>query len=456
MKILHYTLGLPPYRSGGLTKYSIDLMISQIKLGNNVDLLYPGRFNITNNTKVKSNRNYKGIRVHEIINPLPVSLLGGIRNPKKFMDKIDGNVYLEFLNRIKPDIIHIHTLMGIHKEFIEAANMLNIKTIYTTHDYFGICPKVNLIDFNGKVCSDYDNGKKCITCNKYSYSMNLIYIMQSKLYRELKCSNVLIKLRNYKNNKLNNIKNNKTNKSNKIINIYNYKEYTQLRKYYIEILSSIDYFHFNSSVAKKQYEKYIPSIKGKVIHITHSDIKINNLQKLFSMQSEELRISYLGPINEHKGFYLLKDSLDELLRRNITNWKLNIYGDTKTLNIDSKYYMLHGRYSYSDLENIFNNTDILVIPSICKETFGFIGLEALSYGVPVIISKYVGLKDIVEKYKVGITFNPNLNELSKLLQDIINNKLILNDINKTIIDQNFEFSVNTHSKNIIDLYNTII
>lgn len=32
MKILHYNLGLPPYRSGGLTKYSTDLMIEQSKI----------------------------------------------------------------------------------------------------------------------------------------------------------------------------------------------------------------------------------------------------------------------------------------------------------------------------------------------------------------------------------------------------------------------------------------
>ena len=31
MKILHYSLGFPPYRSGGLTKFSMDLMREQIR-----------------------------------------------------------------------------------------------------------------------------------------------------------------------------------------------------------------------------------------------------------------------------------------------------------------------------------------------------------------------------------------------------------------------------------------
>ena len=33
MNVLHYALGFPPYRSGGLTKLCVDLMIQQSKEG---------------------------------------------------------------------------------------------------------------------------------------------------------------------------------------------------------------------------------------------------------------------------------------------------------------------------------------------------------------------------------------------------------------------------------------
>lgn len=42
MRILHYTLGLPPFRSGGLTRYASDLMEEQTK-HNEVFHLYPGK-----------------------------------------------------------------------------------------------------------------------------------------------------------------------------------------------------------------------------------------------------------------------------------------------------------------------------------------------------------------------------------------------------------------------------
>ena len=45
----------------------------------------------------------------------------------------------------KPDVIHIHTFMGLYAEFLEAAKQLQIKTVFTTHDYYAICPKGNML-----------------------------------------------------------------------------------------------------------------------------------------------------------------------------------------------------------------------------------------------------------------------------------------------------------------------
>ena len=41
----------------------------------------------------------------------------------------------------------------------------------------------------------------------------------------------------------------------------------------------------------------------------------------------------------------------------------------------------------------FKQMDLLIVPSIWKETFSLITLEALSYGIPVLISNNVGAKD---------------------------------------------------------------
>ena len=58
---------------------------------------------------------------------------------------------------------------------------------------------------------------------------------------------------------------------------------------------------------------------------------------------------------------------------------------------------------------------MLVAPSIWYETFGFTVLEALSYGLPVIVSDHVGAKDIVGDNGIIIS-SGNVDELKNAIQ----------------------------------------
>ncbi len=58
MRILHYSLGYPPNRSGGLVKYSLDLMEEEQKQGNQIYSLYPGRYNPLKKTHIRYEKNW--------------------------------------------------------------------------------------------------------------------------------------------------------------------------------------------------------------------------------------------------------------------------------------------------------------------------------------------------------------------------------------------------------------
>lgn len=89
MKILHYALGFPPYRTGGLTKYCIDLMLTQAEQGHEVALLWPGRITIVKKKpEIHKGRNWNGIESFEIINPLPVPLDEGILDVDAYIKKV--------------------------------------------------------------------------------------------------------------------------------------------------------------------------------------------------------------------------------------------------------------------------------------------------------------------------------------------------------------------------------
>lgn len=391
MKILHYFLGFPPYRSGGMTKYAFDLMQGQVETGEEVYALWPGRIRFfSKRMSVKIHKDIHGIKNFELINPLPVPLDEGIKDFQAYTRKCDGNVVKQFLENISPNVIHIHTLMGLPQEFIDVANALGIRTVFTSHDYFGLCPKVNLFK-KGLCCDDDHQCHDCVKCNQSALSIRKIRLLQSPLYRGIKN----LKLVRYFREKHRSAFFNGSRKVSLDLEVSNDAvEYQNLRGYYVSMLSEIDCIHFNSTQTKSIYERFFIPKSSKVLYITHSEIRDNRKAAFARQKSDKLRLTYLSQANPVKGFDVMRKALDELWADGVDNFELNLFCFVP---VPSPYMRFLGTsYTYNSLRNVFAKTDYLLVPSVCYETFGFVVLEALSYGVPVIVSDHVGAKDIVE------------------------------------------------------------
>ncbi len=426
MKILHYALGYPPFRTGGLTKYCVDLMLSQAEQGHEVAMLWPGRMSLLNKKiQIKKKINYEVLKSFELINPLPVALDEGIKDVDAFIRKGDQKYYRNFLKSIKPDVIHIHTLMGIHREFLLAAKELSIKTVFTTHDYYGLCPKVTLFR-DGNTCDDDNECKYCVKCNRNALSIKKIIFLQSPLYRGFKDSFIVKKLRSHHRKTF-------FSESEIVDQVqfdedagFRAREYRRLRQYYISMYKLIEIIHFNSTLSHKIYTRYFNPLNYKVCSISHRGISDNRKEKAFS--GEKLRITFLAPTKPFKGFRILKEALDELWQENYKDFILNIYGPTSEIR---PYMKIQDGYQYSELEDIFDRTDLLVAPSVWYETFGFTVLEALSYGVPVLVSENVGAKDVLDKCGAGICIQLSKESLKKSVLSLMN-KDLLREINLKI------------------------
>lgn len=182
MKILHYTLGFSPYRSGGLAKYAHDLMKSQIELGHAVTAFYPGSLHVFKmKCSIVRDRVIDDIIVYEMVNPLPVPLLYGIKEIGDMIDEknIDEKSFFEMLDAVNPKVLHVHTLMGLPKRYLEIVHNNGIKIVYTTHDYFGLCPKVNFINYDGAICDNACN-EQCPLCNVDAKSTLFLMVRNMK------------------------------------------------------------------------------------------------------------------------------------------------------------------------------------------------------------------------------------------------------------------------------------
>lgn len=294
MHILHYSLGFPPYRTGGMTIFCVDLMDQQLKSGHQVSLLWPGQI-FGKAVRIKKGEDVNGIRNYELINPLPIPYDEGIQKIEAFTKAGDSNVFISFLKQVKPHVIHIHTFMGLYSSFVDAAKALDIRIVFTTHDFFPICPKVTMYR-NGKICDSVRTCIDCPKCNSTALGLNRIQILQSPFYRTLKDTSVVKKLRKHHRDEYLNEKVQGIEESSR--NAY---DYLMLRKYYSEMLKKIDVIHYNSSVTQSVYEAIIGVNKNRRIPITHKAVSDNRKEKSFS--SGQLRIRYLGPQGGVKGFF---------------------------------------------------------------------------------------------------------------------------------------------------------
>lgn len=451
MNILHYILGTPPYRSGGLTKYAIDLMMEQRESNNNVSALYPGDFVPLNYSKTYiTTKEWNGFTLYEIKNPSPIPLLYGVKNPLSIFNpkRTLSEKEMDLLyKKVHPEIFHIHTLMGLPIELLSYLKNKNVKLIYTTHDYYGLCPKVNFINHHGNLCETAD-GKHCSICNAESPSNNFLMFRNSSYIMRYK--RFLSKIAQSDSNiRDENPEVEESQPTTKTI-----QQYNNLLIFYKKLFDNIDLFHFNSSLVENVYKTHYTIKKSITISVTHKQIADKRTIKSFNQS--KIRFGFIGNRTAYKGFPLLKETLIKLRNDGINNWELNVWGNGRiTTDLDCKQIQYRGTYNYENLNKIFE-IDLLIVPSICKETFSLITLEAISYGVPVLVTSNVGAKDLVLKYDDEFVIQPNKESLYKILNKILHNANLLKEYNKQIIEKPFHYTMKEHEATLRREYKKLI
>lgn len=222
------------------------------------------------------------------------------------------------------------------------------------------------------------------------------------------------------------------------------KKYQSLIDYYKDCFSMVDEFHFNSEVTRDTYRKYIVPKEEKIIPITHNGINDHRRKKSF--EENCLKIGFVGSAAPYKGLSRLIMALKQLNRND--KWRLDVWGDTIGQDESLPIYY-RGKFTHSAIETVYTSMDIMVVPSLWHETFGLVTLEALSYGVPVLVSDTVGAKDIVKEYDSKFVFHSD-EELVSLLELLVDDKSLLRNYNEAIISNDWRHSMSEHAQEIIE------
>ena len=122
------------------------------------------------------------------------------------------------------------------------------------------------------------------------------------------------------------------------------------------------------------------------------------------------RIMFSGRFDKKKNLPLLLKAMPEIVER-YPNLILDIAGSGSAKEIRylkslieslslAKNIEFHGWINETEMKALFSSTRLLVLPSE-NENFALVVSEALSAGVPCVVSKFVGTADIVAKHHAG-------------------------------------------------------
>lgn len=290
------------------------------------------------------------------------------------------NLLDEIVKGLNIAAIHVHHMIGHYFDLIDVAKRNNIKTFITLHDFYSLCPSINMLYNMEKYCLDLKE-KDCSNClyNKMKIKENIVSHWQSEW------------------------------------------------KYF---LTQFDYIITPSGSTKEIIEKElnIPNIKV----IEHGiDIERHYKEK----KSEVLNVAFIGVMAIHKG---AREIIELISSNKDKEIKYHLFGDSEfnELKRNRNNYIYHGRYKRNDLPHLMkeNNIDIVCNLSIWPETYSYTLTETIASGVPVLCYNIGAVCERINTNGFGwvISRNATVDDIRKKLISIADNngeyETILNNI----------------------------
>jgi glycosyltransferase involved in cell wall biosynthesis len=142
--------------------------------------------------------------------------------------------------------------------------------------------------------------------------------------------------------------------------------------------------------------------------------------------AEPLRFAILnGASSAEKGADLIVDALSELARRGLEHrFRLTVHGlipaHVRAAFAGQRSVVTAGEYRPGTLDQILDEVDVGLMPSVWQEVYGFAGIEFLAKGIPVIGNALGGIPEYVRPGETGwLNTSCSAQELADLMESAI-------------------------------------
>jgi len=165
----------------------------------------------------------------------------------------------------------------------------------------------------------------------------------------------------------------------------------------------------------KNINKKIPS---KVVYSFISENRLKQLIKITpKLNNQKIIFIGSGPDWHYKGLDILIKTF-KILKKEFPNIEINIIGDWKNIsNLNLKGFSFEG--IQKDIKKYLKNSSLMVHLGR-GDTFPVSTIEAMNAGIPVIISKDTGTREIVNKVRKDFVVDLNPLEVSDKIREYFN------------------------------------
>jgi len=373
MKIMKVIHGYPMRYNAGSEVYSQTLCHGLVKRGHTVDVFCREENSFERDFVVHTERDSdeEAITLYLVNNP---------RMKDRYrVEEIDDG-FADVLALTKPDIVHIGHLNHLSTGLVETAKNAGIPIVFTLHDYWLMCPRGQFMQFFSedrdeiwKDCDCQENENCAVRCYARYFSGEAERYGADLSY------------------------------------------WTDWVKHRMEharkIAEIVDVFIAPAKYLYNRFRDDFGIPENKMIYLDYG-FDLSRMSKRQRVAGEPFTFGYIGTHTPAKGIHVLLEAFAGVGG----NAALRIWGrrrgqDTDALTAiansipDKDRIQWKPEYKNSQItEDVFNNCDAIIVPSIWVENSPLVIHEALQARVPVITADVGGMAEYVRHEENGLLF----------------------------------------------------
>ncbi len=370
MRILQVVHGYPPEKRGGAELVTATLVQALAQRGHVVTVFArtadpaAEEFSVREDAPATDGPN--GPRVVRVVNNLSHASQFRLEYDHPFLDE----AFHRLLTDTRPEVVHVQHVIHLSGSVLRISAQLGYPVVLSLHDFFFACVRIHLVDNHSRLCPGPDRGERCIAC------------LQAETTAE---------------------------------------EARRRFRYFEQLLHIPRRVTVPSRFVAERMAALFPFLEPRLQVLAPGVVPI---RQRHGDDRGPMRVLYIGALAPHKGPHLLIRAAHGLPA---DSFAVSLYGERAAdwpayaarLEADAADLSVRfcGTYAHDELRAILARHDVLVVPSICEETFSLVTREALQAGLPVIAARRGALPEVIRDGVNGLLFEAeNADDLRRCLE----------------------------------------